>query len=99
MLRAPSRRVWKQSSTPTAAGPASWRIAICRNWERAAAGIGKSVFSFQCSVFSQHRTRSNENGTLKTELKTDMARFLALDWDRTTFHILAADVSKQGVQI
>ena len=28
-----------------------------------------------------------------------MARFLALDWDRTTFHILAADVSKQGVQI
>jgi hypothetical protein len=28
-----------------------------------------------------------------------MARYLALDWDRTSFHILSADVSKQGVEI
>jgi hypothetical protein len=28
-----------------------------------------------------------------------LARFLALDWDRTLFHILSADVGRQGVQI
>ena len=28
-----------------------------------------------------------------------MARFLAMDWDRKAFHILAADVGKQGVRI
>src|SRR5262245_8516523 len=28
-----------------------------------------------------------------------LARFLAMDWDRTSFHILAADVGKQGVRI
>jgi hypothetical protein len=28
-----------------------------------------------------------------------LARFLALDWDRSSFHILAADVDKKGVQV